>query len=165
MNELLNIFNYRLVWLNFIVAIIFLIVSYYSYWFVPLFFILCSNLFDILGYHFTLIRRTTKMPEKIIIKSYRVNQLMFDIVLLILIGLYFGWVTAVSAMILKLFGIQDLLYYFFLQKELPGNWTWMKWTPLGYLKGDLIKFEVIVQGAFGFLLNLLILFLYYKNII
>jgi hypothetical protein len=42
-------------------------------------FILLSNLFDILGYHFSLIRRTTQIPEKIIIHSYRINQFMYDV--------------------------------------------------------------------------------------
>jgi len=157
MNELINILKYRLVWLNFFVALLLLLISFYKVWAVPMFFIVCSNLYDILGYHFTLIRRTTKMPEKIIIKSYRINQLMFDIVLLILLGSYFNWVVALCGTILKLFGVQDLLYYLFLQKELPLKWTWMNWTPLGFIKGDLLKWEVILQGIFGIIICLIIL--------
>jgi len=124
------------------------------------FFIVFSNLYDILGYHFTLIRRTTKMPEKIIIKSYRINQLMFDVVLLILLGLYFGWVFSLCGAILKIFGLQDLLYYFFLQKKLPLKWTWMKWTPLGFIKGNLSRVEIILQGIFGTIIFLIIFFYY-----
>ena len=160
MKDIINLLKYRLVWLNFFAVIIFLTLSFYSYWAVVLLFIFCSNLYDILGYHFTLIRRTTKMPEKIIIKSYRINQLMFDIVLLILLGLYFGWVFSLCGAILKIFGLQDLLYYFFLQKELPLKWTWMKWTPLGFIKGDLSRLEIILQGIFGTIICLLILIFY-----
>ncbi len=160
MHELINILKYRLVWLNFLVAVLLLIFSFYNNWTVPVFFIVCSNLYDILGYHFTLIRRTTKMPEKIIIKSYRINQLMFDIVLLILLGLYFGWVFSLCGAILKIFGLQDLLYYFFLQKELPLKWIWMKWTPLGFIKGDLSRVEIILQGIFGVIVCLIILIYY-----
>lgn len=157
MKEIIKLLKYRLVWLNFVLLIILLLLSFYSYWAAPLLFIVCSNLFDILGYHFTLIRRTTKMPEKIIIKSYRITQLMFDIVLLILLGLYFGWVFSLCGATLKIFGLQDLLYYFFLQKELPLKWTWMKWTPLGFLKGDLSRGEVITQGIFGCIICVIIL--------
>ncbi len=157
MKEIIKLLKYRLVWLNFVLVIILLLLSFYNYWVVALFFIVCSNLYDILGYHFTLIRRTTNMPEKIIIKSYRINQLMFDIVLLILLGLYFNWMAAACGAILKLFGVQDLLYYLFLQKELPLKWTWMKWTPLGFLKGDLSRGEVITQGIFGCIISVIIL--------
>jgi len=160
MHDLINILKYRLVWLNFLVAVLLLLFTFYNNWAVPVFFIVCSNLYDILGYHFTLIRRTTKMPEKIIIKSYRINQLMFDVVLLILLGLYFGWIPALCGTILKLFGVQDLLYYFFLQKELPLKWTWMKWTPLGFIKGDLSRVEIILQGIFGTIIFLIIFFYY-----
>jgi hypothetical protein len=160
MNELINILKYRLVWLNFLVALLLLLISFYNNWAVPVFFIVCSSFYDILGYHFTLIRRTTKMPERIIIKSYRINQLMFDVVLLILLGLYFGWVFSLCGAILKIFGVQDLLYYVFLKKQLPLKWTWMKWTPLGFIKGDLSRVEIILQGIFGVLICLLILIYY-----
>lgn len=85
---------------------------------------------------------------------------MFDIVLLILLGLYFNMEAAVGGAILKLFGVQDILYYLFLQKELPNKWTWMKWTPLGVIKGDLIKIEIVLQGLVGCIICLIIL-LYY----
>ena len=71
MNEIFEIIKYKLVWLNIILIVAFGTGIYLSEYFAVPFFILTINLFDILGYHFSLIRRTTVMPEKIIIKAYR----------------------------------------------------------------------------------------------
>jgi hypothetical protein len=134
-------------------------ISFYTPFAVPVLFLLVSNLFDILGYHFTLIRRTTTMPEKEIIKAYRINQLMFDVMLLIILGLLFGWVPAICGVILKLFGMQDITYYIFLQKPLPEKWTWLMWTPLGSIKKILTKNEVITQAIAGVIISGTILIL------
>jgi hypothetical protein len=123
-------------------------------------FILLSNLFDILGYHFTLIRRTTVMPEQEIIKAYRINQLMFDLMLLLILGLVFGWIPALSGALLKFFGMQDITYYIFLQKALPEKWHWLKWTPFGVMKKILSKKEVIAQAILGVIISFAILILY-----
>jgi hypothetical protein len=123
-----------------------------------------SNLFDILGYHFTLIRRTTTMPDQEIIKAYRVNQLMFDVMLLIILGLLFGWVPALCGAILKIFGTQDISYYIFLQKTLPEKWHWLKWTPLGSIKKILTKNEVIFQAIIGLVICVVILLLHFNLI-
>jgi len=137
-------------------------ISFYTHFAVPLLFLLVSNLFDILGYHFTLIRRTTTMPEQEIIKAYRINQLMFDVILLIILGLLFGWVPALCGAILKIFGAQDISYYIFLQKPLPAKWHWLKWTPLGSIKKILTKNEVITQAIIGVIISFAILILYLK---
>jgi len=120
---------------------------------------LLSNLFDILGYHFSLIRRTNQLPEKIIISSYRINQFMFDLLLLIIIGIQFSWIASLAGWIMKEFGLQDVFYYLFLQEKLPDKWTWMKWTPLGFLKGNLTKNEIIVQAIPGTIIGIIILIL------
>jgi hypothetical protein len=99
------------------------------------------------------------MPEKEIIKAYRINQLMFDAMLFIFLGLLFGWVPALCGVILKLFGAQDIMYYIFLQKPLPEKWHWLRWTPLGWFKNVLTKNEVIFQAALGFVISYTILFL------
>lgn len=127
---------------------------------VPVLFLLTSNLFDILGYHFTLIRRTTTMPEREIIKAYRINQLMFDIMLFVILGLLFGWLSALCGVILKFFGVQDVTYYIFLQKPLPEEWHWLKWTPLGVVKKNLLKKEVILQAMAGVVISFAILIAY-----
>ncbi len=159
MNELVNILKYRLVWLNLILCIIFLILSFYLFEFSALLFVLLSNLFDILGYHFSLIRRTTQLPEKIIIHSYRINQFMYDVLLLIIIGIQFDWVAALAGWILKQFGLQDIFYYLFLKTSLPQKWTWMKWTPLGFFKGELSRDEIIIQALTGIVIATTLLIL------
>ena len=159
MNELINILKYRLVWLNILLCVLFGLLSYFEYRLTAFLFVLISNLFDILGYHFSLIRRTVQLPEKIIIRSYRINQFLFDILLLILIGFLFDWIAAFSGWIMKLFGFQDILYYVFLQKELPQKWTWMKWTPLGFFKGNLTRNEIILQASIGVLITVILLIL------
>jgi hypothetical protein len=152
-----NIFFYKLTGLNFLLVLILIIASFYTPLAVPILFLLTSNLFDILGYHFTLIRRTTIMPEREIIKAYRINQLMFDIMLFVILGLLFGWVSAPCGTILKIFGAQDVTYYIFLQKQLPEKWHWLTFTPLGLIKKNLKKTEVIMQAVLGIIISFAIL--------
>ncbi|MBT8379909.1 MAG: hypothetical protein KJN64_11850 [Ignavibacteria bacterium] len=162
MNSLKNIFLYKLTGLNFLFVILLTILSFYIPFVVPLLFLLASNLFDILGYHFTLIRRTTKMPEKEIIKAYRINQLMFDMLLLLILGLLFGWIPALCGALLKMFGVQDVTYYLFLQKPLPEKWHWLKFTPFGFIKNNLTRIEVVVQAITGIVICTAVL-VYYFN--
>lgn len=152
-----NIFFYKLTGLNFILVPILAVLSVYSHFAVPVLFILITNLFDILGYHFTLIRKSKTMPDKEIIKAYRINQLMFDAVLLILLGLLTNWVASLCGALLKITGTQDLMYYLFLQMSLPEKWTWLKWTPLGLFKKTLIKREVLIQAVIGIIISYTIL--------
>jgi len=161
LKDLKNILLYKLTGLNFLLVLILSVLSFYFLYVVPVLFLLLSNLFDILGYHFTLIRRTTKMPEREIIKAYRINQLMFDGLLLLILGLLFGWVPAFCGAILKVFGLQDITYYIFLWKPLPEEWTWLKWTPLGFVKSKLSKTEVISQAITGAIICVVILNIYY----
>jgi hypothetical protein len=159
MNEFKNILKYRLVWLNLLLCFFFTIISFYFFEAAALLFVLLSNLFDILGYHFSLIRRTNQLPEKIIIHSYRINQFMYDVLLLIIIGIQFDWIASLAGWIMKLFGLQDVFYYLFLKEKLPLKWNWMKWTPLGWFKGDLTKNEIVIQSIFGIGIALVILIL------
>ena len=141
---------------------LFIVLSFYTPFAVPFLFLLTSNLFDILGYHFTLIRRSTTMPEKEIIKAYRVNQLMFDVMLFIFLGLLLGWVPALCGAILKIFGAQDITYYIFLQKQLPEKWHWLRWTPLGWFKNILSKIEVVLQAVVGLVICIAVLVVYFN---
>ncbi|HMN23022.1 MAG TPA: hypothetical protein PKE38_00915 [Ignavibacteriaceae bacterium] len=159
MIEIKNIFSYRLVWLNAVFCLIFGFISFFYFEFAALLFVLLSNLFDILGYHFSLIRRTNQLPEKIIIHSYRINQFMYDVLLLIIIAIQFDWIAALAGWIMKIFGLQDVFYYLFLKEKLPLKWTWMKWTPLGFFKGDLSKNEIVTQAAIGILISVILLIL------
>jgi len=159
MNEFKNILKYRLVWLNLLLCIFFTIISFYFFETAALLFVLLSNLFDILGYHFSLIRRTNQLPEKIIIHSYRINQFMYDVLLLIIIGIQFDWIATLAGWIMKLFGLQDVFYYLFLKEKLPLKWNWMKWTPLGWFKGDLTKNEIVIQSIIGIIISAVLLIL------
>jgi hypothetical protein len=100
------------------------------------------------------------MPEKEIIKAYRINQLMFDIMLFVILGLLFGWIPSFCGVILKLFGVQDVTYYLFLQMSLPEKWHWLKWTPFGIFKKIMLKKEVIFQAFLGVFISFAILILY-----
>lgn len=160
MDTLKNIFFYKLTGLNFILVLLLTGISFYSIYAVPVLFVLLTNLFDILGYHFTLIRRSNTMPDKEIIKAYRINQLMFDIMLFIILGLLTDWIPAFCGAFLKFTGVQDLMYYFFLQISLPGKWTWLKWTPLGLFKKILTKKEVIFQALLGIIISYTLLLLH-----
>ena len=159
MNEFINILKYRLVWLNLLLCIVFTILSFYFFETAAFLFVLLSNLFDILGYHFSLVRRTNQLPEKIIIHSYRINQFMYDLLLIIIIGVQFDWLAALCGWIMKQFGLQDILYYIFLKISLPQKWSWMKWTPLGFIKGNLTRVEIITQAILGVLIAVVLLIL------
>ncbi|MCK7527258.1 MAG: hypothetical protein MZV64_61465 [Ignavibacteriales bacterium] len=132
MKDLLSILKYELITLNVALTLLFIGLIYYSPFAVPVLFILASNLFDILGYHFILVRRLDYLPEKEYIRSYRIIQLMFDITLLLLLGVSFGWIPSLCGGLLKIFGVRDLLYYIFLKKPFPKIWTWLKWTSSGF---------------------------------
>jgi hypothetical protein len=164
MKDLLSILKYELITLNAVLTLLFIGLVYYSPFAVPVLFILASNLYDILGYHFILIRRLDYLPEKEYIRSYRIIQLMFDITLLLLLGVSFGWIPSLCGGLLKIFGVQDLLYYIFLKKPFPKIWTWLKWTPLGFFKRKLTLTEVVIQAIAGIILGALILLHYLKII-
>jgi hypothetical protein len=82
---------------------------------------------------------------------------MYDLLLLIIIGMQFGWITALCGWIMKQFGLQDILYYIFLKTSLPQKWTWMKWTPLGFIKRNLNRNEIITQAVIGVLITVALL--------
>jgi len=161
MKELIDIIKYKLIWLNILFCIILLALSFYYRPAAALLFVLISNLFDILGYHFSLIRKSDELPDKIIIRSYRINQFLFDLLLLILIGIQFGWIVALGGWIMKEFGLQDIFYYIFLKMPFPQKWNWMKWTPLGFIKGTLSRNEILLQGLLGIIITIII-FIYDK---
>ena len=102
------------------------------------------------------------MPEREIIKAYRINQLMFDALLLLILGLLFGWIPALCGALLKVFGVQDITYYIFLQKSLPEKWHWLKFTPFGFIKKNLPKSVVVFQAIMGIIICIVILILYFN---
>ena len=159
MKELIEIIKYRLIWFNILLLIVSTALMFEYKIFSILTYALIINLYDILGYHFTLIRRGTQLPDKVIISAYRIHQMMFEILAAVLIGLIIGWEYSIACLIIKFFGVQDAFYYLFLQKKFPGKFTWLKWTPFGIIKGDLSKFEVIFQTTIGIIIATLIIIL------
>ncbi len=159
LKEILEILRYRLVWFNILLLIVSAVLMFEYKILSLLTYTLIINLYDILGYHFTLIRRSTRLPDKVIIRAYRIQQLIFEILVALFIALIFGLKYFISSLILKWFGIQDAMYYIFLQKQFPGKFTWMQWTPFGLIKGDLSDFEVIFQIVIGIIIAVLILIL------
>jgi cytochrome bd-type quinol oxidase subunit 1 len=84
---------------------------------------------------------------------------MYDMLLLIIIGIQFDWIASLAGWIMKLFGLQDVFYYIILKEKLPQNWTWMKWTPLGFFKGNLSKNEIVIQSVIGIFIAIVLLIL------
>jgi len=82
---------------------------------------------------------------------------MYDLLLLITIGIQFDWIAALAGWVMKLFGLQDVFYYLFLKEKLPLKWDWMKWTPLGWFKGDLTKNEIVIQSVIGIVIAIMLL--------
>jgi len=164
MKDLRRILKYKFITLNVVLILLCIGLIYYSPFAVPVLFILTSNLYDILGYHFILVRKLDYLPEKEFIRSYRIIQLMFDITLILLLGVSFGWIPSLCGGLLKIFGVQDLLYYVFLKKPFPRVWTWLRWTPLGFFKLKLTLLEVIIQAFAGITLCILILLQHFKFI-
>jgi len=84
---------------------------------------------------------------------------MYDLLLLIIIGIQFDWIAALAGWVMKLFGLQDIFYYVFLKEKLPQKWDWMRWTPLGFIKSDLTRNEIVIQSVIGVIIAVLLLFL------
>lgn len=87
---------------------------------------------------------------------------MFDVMLFIIIGLLTEWVPAFCGVLLKITGVQDLMYYLFLQMSLPEKWTWLRWTPIGLFKKILTKKEVLFQAVIGAIISYTILFFTFR---
>lgn len=151
-------YEYKRLKLNFIFILLFIPLMFISVYFVPFFFLLISNFFDVLGYYFVLTRKGAEYPDKEIRTSYRIIQFLFDIITLFLLGVYFGITPALSGAVMKMTGAQDLLYYLFLKKDLPDKWTWMTFTPYGFIKKTILKKEVIIQAIMGVILAMLLFY-------
>jgi hypothetical protein len=163
----LKIISYKLLWINWILVFITLVSLFFTPIASPLFFVFYSNLFDVYGYYFVLRRLWTGEGSKDfalgynVVIAYRIIQHFFDYTLLILIWFVFGFKFAFAGWVMKMFGLQDVLFYKVLNIEPPKVWTWLKWTPFGFaenlLRGKgLENWLVIVQAGLGFLIYILI---------
>ena len=83
---------------------------------------------------------------------------MFDYLLLFVIFQNFGFRYALAGFILKWFAVQDVLFYLFLDVKFPKVWTWLEWTPLGFLmRGVGLKTPlVLLQAILGVIIAIII---------
>lgn len=150
---ILNIFKEHRLTISFIIGVIFLFFS----WTVPIGFILIFNFFDVLGFRNVLNGQHRQFDTGV--ASYRIIQNLFEIVLLLMIYFAYGLEFAIASKILHWFGAQDIVYYIVGKYKFPKIWTWMAWTPLGILKGNLSNLEIMIQFFVGIIISVLILML------
>ena len=136
----------------------------------PLAFVLLTNMFDLLGYGQIMqpIYDADKMLldkyaielriYKEVLPYYRIIQKLFIFQLVNYVWILTGnWIIAIACLCANFGGFQDVLYYLFGRYNFNQNYTWLRWTPLGMLIGDLNKWEFVIQGIVSFLLVSIIL--------
>jgi Zn-dependent protease with chaperone function len=166
-NEFVKLITFGNLFKNWVLACFMLIAQFFAPIAAPLFFIFTSNLFDIYGYYFVLRRLWNKSGANDyafgynVLLAYRIIQNLFDYLFLVLIWTLFGFKYAVASWVLKIFGLQDLLFYAFLDFKPPKVWTWLKWTPFGFIENlirgkGLENWLVITQANIGVAIYILI---------
>jgi len=166
-NEFIKLVKFGNLFYNWILLFITLISLFFTPIASPLFFIFYSNLFDVYGYYFVLRRLWTSDGTSDyvfgynIVIAYRIIQNFFDYTLLALIWVLFGFKFAFAGWTLKMFGLQDILFYGVLEIEFPKVWTWLKWTPFGFVENlirgkGLENWLVVVQTSLGIAIYILI---------
>ena len=132
----------------------------------PLAFVLITNTFDLIGYgqimevvsNSTYYLSAVSGLYSVIIPYYRIIQKLFNWLLVVTIWSITGnWIIAIACLCANFGGFQDVLYYLFGRYNFNQNYTWLRWTPLGMLIGDLNKWEFVIQGIVSFLLVSIIL--------
>lgn len=128
----------------------------------PLAFVLLTNAFDLIGYGNIqqIVSEYDPLLYGTTVPYYRIIQKLYNFTLAGLIWSITGnWIIALGCLCANFGGFQDLLYYIFGRYNLNQNYTWLKWTPLGMLIGDLNKWEFVIQGlvSFGMVITALII--------
>ena len=148
-----KVLTYKLIWLNIILFFIFTIGTYFFHPLAPFTGILLINIFDMYGYDFVL-RNHWKgiQPDEEIVTAYRIIQKSFEGLVILFLFVLFDWQAALGCFLLIMFTVQDLIYYFFLQYKYPDVWSWLRWSPLGWIYKDLKHWQVIVQAIVGIII-------------
>uniref|UniRef100_A0A6M3XUN3 Uncharacterized protein n=1 Tax=viral metagenome TaxID=1070528 RepID=A0A6M3XUN3_9ZZZZ len=148
-----KVLTYKLIWLNIILFFIFTIGTYFFHPLAPFTGILLINIFDMYGYDFVL-RNHWKgiQPDEEIVTAYRIIQKSFEGLVILFLFVLFDWQAALGCFLLIMFTVQDLIYYLFLQYPLPKRFTWIRWSPIGFIIGDVPTWLVIVQGVIGIII-------------
>ena len=124
-------------------------------WLYPLSFLLITNFFDMLGYgkRCDVIAKYSLELYQTILPYYRIAQKLTNaLILLVIWFITENWLVALACFASNFGGMQDVLYYFFGRYNFNQSYTWLRWTPLGILIGDLNKWEFVVQGIVWILL-------------
>lgn len=131
-----------------------------GFWFAPLAAmgaLLLFTMFDLVGWEAVQPYYDT---DRKLVMAYRILQHTFLLMLFVLTWGLFGWTVAGAWILVWWFGGADILYYWIGQYLLPtATWTWMKWTPLGIIKGDLSTLVVLIQAGVGMFIAILLLIL------
>ena len=116
-------------------------------------FILIFNYFDLIGYGGIMSRIKTKDLDLYfdLLQYYRIMQFIFEVTLLILIAYFYG-IVVIYAIILHLFGVQDVFYYIIGGYKFPKKWTWMSWTPVGWFYKEVNNVIILIQALIGILI-------------
>lgn len=108
----------------------------------PVAFVLLTNAFDLIGYgsimetvsNSTYFLSAVSGLYSVIIPYYRIIQKLFSWCLVVTIWSITGnWIIALGCLFANFGGAQDLLYYFFGRYNFNQSYTWLKWTPYGYI--------------------------------
>ena len=102
----------------------------------PIGFVLMTNGFDLIGYGN--IQQIVSEYDPLLYGStvfyYRIIQKLYNFTLAGLIWSVSGsYIIAVLCLGANFGGAQDLLYYFFGRYNFNQAYTWLKWTPYGYI--------------------------------
>ena len=122
----------------------------------PLAFVLITNTYDLLGYGniMDVVNAYDHTVYHAVLPYYRIMQKIFNYVLMtgIVWQVTGSWLITLGCGLANIGGFQDVLYYAFGRYNFNQNYTWLKWTPLGMLIGDLNKWEFVIQGLVSFTL-------------
>lgn len=124
----------------------------------PIAFILLINFFDLVGYGKIMATNETHSIDLYYetLPYYRILQKSFSIILALSIyGLTDSWILSLLCYMSNFGGMQDVLYYLFGRYNFNQNYTWLKWSPYGFLiwkiyNRGLNKYEFIAQGIISF---------------
>jgi len=87
-------------------------------------------------------------------------QTLFEIALLIIILLLSNVKVMLACKFAHWFGAQDVLFYIVGRYKFDAVFSWLKWTPLGIIFGNLSAVEVKLQAAAGIVIATIYIILY-----
>jgi len=102
----------------------------------PLAFVLLTNAFDLVGYGNIqqIVSEYDPLLYGATVFYYRIIQKMFNWLLVVTVWSITGnWIIALGCLCANFGGFQDVLYYVFGRYNLNQNYTWLRWTPYGYI--------------------------------